>query len=206
MRLTGLVGVATVATTMLVTVSGCGDDAGRETTTSSLSEAFALRPAPAEQQEVVGHGVSIVVPADWSASGEEQLDPQGRSYEWAVEAAGSDAGFPPFVNMSMGVPGETSTGYDAAPEALKTVEGIDPGFTVHDEGEIDVPGVDHAYQVHYRRTASHQGSDVEVELVQVFLDMPDDVLSSIRFQAPAGTFDDSDLPAVLDSLAVDVES
>lgn len=195
-----------LATTMVVTLAGCGDDAGRETTSSALSDGFTLLPADEEQQEIAGHGVSIVVPADWSASGEERLDPQGRSYEWAVEATGSGAGFPPFVNMSMGVPGETNTGYDAAPEALKTVEGVDPDFEVLDEGEIDVPGVETAYRMHLRRTATHQGEDVEVELVQVFLDMPDDVLSSIRFQAPAGTFDDSGLPAVLDSLAVDVES
>ncbi|MFT4288465.1 hypothetical protein [Nocardioides sp.] len=187
-------------------VTGCGEDgSGGDTSKSALDTPFELH-AVTDGQEVSGHGISLVVPADWTASAEEKLDAQGRTYEWAVQAPTSGTDFPPFVNMSMGVPGQTSTGFDAAPEALKTLEGISPDFEVLDEGELDVPGVDHAYQIHYERASNYQGQSVKVELVQVFLDMPDDVLSSVRFQAPAGSFDDSGLEDVLNSLTVAVRS
>lgn len=201
-----LVLLSLVTAVLSTAVTGCGEDGpDREMTRSTLDSPFRLRSADGGQ-EVSGHGVSLTVPAGWTASADEQLDPQGRTFEWAVQAETTGTGFPPFVNMSMGVPGQTSTGYEAAPDALKTLEGVSPDFEVIDEGELDVPGVDHAYQVHYERAADYQGASVKVELVQVFLDMPDDVLSSVRFQAPAGTFDDSGLEDVLQSMAVAVKS
>ena len=106
--------------------------------------------------------------------------------------------------MSMGVPGATSTGYDAAPDALKTVEGVSPGFEVLDEGDVDVEGVDNAYQVRYLHSGSYQGEPVQVQSVQVFLDMPGDVLSAVRFEAPAEDFDESGANEILDSLTVNV--
>ncbi len=70
---------------------------------------------------------------------------------------------------------------------------------------MDVEGVDRAYQVRYLHSASYQGEPVQVQSVQVFLDMPGDVLSAVRFQAPADEFDDSGIGTVLDSLTVHVE-
>ncbi len=203
-RIRSAAAAAALAAFLITSLAACGDSTEEGAVGSAIDAPFELRKTEGGQQ-VVGHGISLVVPEGWVASGEESLDPQGRTYEWAVEAP-EGAQFPPFVNMSMGVPGETSTGFEAAPDALKTLEGVSPDFEVIDEGEVDVPGVDRAYQMRFERSASFQGSEVMVEQVQVFLDMPDGVLSTVRFQAPAGDFDDSGLPEVLDSLAVAVES
>jgi hypothetical protein len=189
---------------MVVGLAGCGEESTGEP--SGLSTPFTIGVDGTDHQVAVGHGVSVRVPSGWEPSADEQLDPQGRTYEWAVEApTDGAAAFPAFVSMSMGVPGATSTGYDAAPDALKTLEGVEPGFEVLDEGDVDVAGVDHAYQVRYLHSASYQGESVQVQSVQVFLDMPGDVLSAVRFQAPADGFDDSGISTVLDSLTVHVE-
>ena len=193
------------ATVMVMGLAGCGEEesAGEP---SGLSTPFSIGADGTDRQVATGHGVSMRVPSDWKPSADEQLDPQGRTYEWAVQAPSDGAAeFPAFVSMSMGVPGETSTGYDAAPSALKTVEGVHPGFEVLDEGEVDVEGVDNAYQVRYLHSGSYQGEPVQVQTVQVFLDMPGDVLSAVRFEAPAEEFDESGVSEILDSLTVDVE-
>jgi hypothetical protein len=190
-------------TVMVMGLAGCGDESAGEP--SGLSTPFTIG-ADGKHQVAVGHGVSMRVPSDWEPSDKEQLDPQGRTYEWAVEAPTDGAtAFPAFVSMSMGVPGETSTGYDAAPDALKTLEGVSPGFEVLEEGDVDIDGVDNAYQVRYLHSASYQGEPVQVQSVQVFLDMPGDVLSAVRFQAPADDFDESGVDEILDSLTVNVE-
>ena len=198
-RLTALA----AATVMVMGLAGCGEESAGEP--SGLSTSFTMG-ADGKRQVATGHGVSMRVPSDWEPSAEEQLDPQGRTYEWAVQAPTDGAtAFPAFVSMSMGVPGATNTGYDAAPDALKTLEGVNPGFEVLDEGEVDVGGIDNAYQVRYLHSASYQGESVQVQSVQVFLDMPGDVLSAVRFQAPADDFDESGVDEILDSLTVDVE-
>lgn len=198
--------IAALATAMMVAMglAGCGEESAGEP--SGLSTPFTIGVDESDHQVDVGHGVSLRVPSGWEPSSDEQLDPQGRTYEWAVQAPSDGASaFPAFVSMSMGVPGTTSTGYDAAPDALKTLEGVEPGFEVLDEGEMDVEGVDRAYQVRYLHSASYQGEPVQVQSVQVFLDMPGDVLSAVRFQAPADDFDESGIDTVLDSLTVHVE-
>ncbi|GAA1780758.1 hypothetical protein GCM10009795_028800 [Nocardioides hankookensis] len=193
-----------VATVMVMGLAGCGEESAGEP--SGLSTPFSIGADGTDEQVAIGHGVSVRVPSDWTPSADEQLDPQGRTYEWAVQAPTDGAtAFPAFVSMSMGVPGATSTGYDAAPDALKTVEGVSPEFEVLDEGEVDVEGVDNAYQVRYLHSGSYGGEPVQVQSVQVFLDMPGDVLSAVRFQAPADEFDESGVSAILDSLTVNVE-
>jgi hypothetical protein len=203
MRLSRLTALA--ATMMVVMgIAGCGDESTGEP--SGLSTPFSVGADGTDLQVATGHGVSMRVPSDWTPSAEEQLDPQGRTYEWAVQAPSDGAtAFPAFVSMSMGVPGATSTGYDAAPSALKTLEGVSPEFEVLDEGELDIEGVDNAYQVRYLHSASYQGEPVQVQSVQVFLDMPGDVLSAVRFEAPAEEFDESAMSEILDSLSVNVE-
>jgi hypothetical protein len=196
--------IALVTAVTVMGLAGCGDDSAGEP--SGLSTPFSIGTDGSDRQVAIGHGVSMRVPSDWAPSADEQVDPQGRTYEWAVQAPADGAtAFPAFVSMSMGVPGATSTGYDAAPDALKTVEGVSPAFEVLDEGDLDIEGVDNAYQVRYLHSASYQGEPVQVQSVQVFLDMPGDVLSAVRFQAPADEFDESGVNEILDSLSVDVE-
>lgn len=196
--------IALAATVMVMGLTGCGEESGSEP--SGLSTPFRIGVDGTDRQVAVGHGVSVRVPSDWTPSAEEQLDPQGRTYEWAVQAPTDGATtFPAFVSMSMGVPGATNTGYEAAPSALKTLEGVSPGFEVLDEGELDVEGVENAYQVRYLHSATYQGEPVQVQSVQVFLDMPGDVLSAVRFEAPAEEFDQSGVDEILGSLTVDVE-
>jgi len=161
---------------------------------------------PVDTATVAGHGITLEVPADWIESGHEKPDLQGRTYEWGVQAPTPEDGFPPFVSMSMGVPGQSSTGFDAAPEALKTLERIGPDYRLIDEGSLEVPGAEKAYQVHFVHGGTYHGQQILVEQIQVFLQMPDDVLSTVRFQAPEGHLDGSAVRAALDSLRVAVTS
>jgi len=202
-RLRSLLGVGGIVM-VLVTTAACGGNE-RDATASALDSGFEIVEHDAEHAEVVGHGISMLVPASWEASGEEKVGQRGDTYEWAVQAEAGGDSFPPFVNMSMAVPDKESTSLEAAIGSLKAIQGVDPDFSVDEEGEVEVPGAEKAYQLRFERTDTYQGQEVSVEMVQLFLVMPDDLLSTVRFQAPAGEFDESGLQAVRDSLVVDVD-
>jgi len=197
-----------VALLMALALVGCGvlggeDDEVADAPKSSLDEPFRLDDIDGSTQQVVGHGVSFEVPDGWVASGAEFDSTDGLTFEWAVQAPDGSP-FPPFVNASMGKRDDAGVTFDSAAEAAKQLASISPDFELIDEGEIDVPGAEEAYQLHLRRSDSvgTTGEPVMVEQVQVFLAMPDGIVSTLRFQAPDEQFDDSDLQAVLDSLVV----
>jgi len=213
----GTTGITATLRTFAVAVSvvllayglgGCGvlggeDDEVADVPKSSVDEPFRIDDLDGPTQQVVGHGVSFEVPDGWVASGDEFDSTDGLTFEWAVQAP-EGTPFPPFVNASMGKRGDAGVTFDSAPEAAKELAAISPDFELVDEGEIDVPGAEQAYQLHLRRsdTVGTTGEPVMVEQVQVFLAMPDGIVSTLRFQAPDEQYDDSELQAVLDSLVV----
>ncbi len=191
---------ALLALVTALTLAGCGskEDDVDASLRSTGDQAFSLVPAAEGTQHVTGHGVVLEVPAGWE-SYDEKDSFDGTTYEWAVSEP-DRAPAPAYVQFSMGKP-EKGAGYDEIAEATKQLGTTDDSFELLDEGDADVPGAERAKFLRFHVTLDNQGTPVEVEQLQLYVELPDGEVSTIRFIAPRGEWDDT-MAGVYDSLVV----
>jgi hypothetical protein len=189
--------VAVVATTHL---SACGEEEVPvdDSLKSTAGQAFSLEPGEEGMQSVVGHGVVLEVPAAWEGY-DEQDSFDGTTYEWAVSEP-DRAPAPAYVQFSMGKKGKGS-GFEQIDEATKALGTTDSSFELLDEGDADVPGAERAKFLRFELTKDNNGTPVDLEQLQLFLEMPGGQVSTVRFIAPQGEWDELMEP-VYDSLVV----
>lgn len=204
-RVRALSGALTLMAALPLTGCGAADEVAAGVPATSRTAAFALA-ADGDAQRVAGHGISFLVPEDWTPHSAEKSSSDGESAEWGVEAPGAPGPFPAHVSVSAGIGDDAPDRFDDAPEAFLGVLSLNPGYRLLDEGAADVPGAEAAYSVRtdYTTTTEVDGErqEVSVSQVTVFLDMPGGQLTTVRFIAPGGTYDDTPLPDVRSSLVV----
>ncbi len=190
--------VAGLVTTLAL--SGCGDQEASvdQSLRSTSSEAFRLVDGDQGRQQVVGHGIVLEVPATWEAY-DEKDSVDGTTYEWAVSEPVREPA-PAYVQFSMGKQGKGAA-YDQIAEATKQLGEVDQSFELLDEGEAEVPGAERAKFLRFELTLDNAGTDVDVEQLQLYVELPGGVVSTVRFIAPRGEWEET-LSEVYDSLAV----
>lgn len=191
---------ALVAVAAMANLTACGEEEVPvdDSLKSTPGQAFALDPGEDGLQSVVGHGVILEVPAEWEGF-DEQDSFDGTTYEWAV-AEPDRAPAPAYVQFSMGKEGK-GAGYDQIAEATKSLAATDSTFELLDEGEADIAGAERAKFLRFEVTKDNNGTPVELEQLQLYLDMPGGQVSTVRFIAPKGEWD-AILQDVYDSLVV----
>lgn len=194
--------LATVAIGAALTSCSLGE---RNATESALDEPFRTIPLDDAAIEVAGHGVSFVLPADWSPTRDEELGVFEDTYEWTIQDYADGPLFPSYVSASMGVPGEGTSSIESAVDELKDGQLSDPNVEVLEDGPVDVPGAEAAYEVEFDVATEVDGVPVTVRQARLYLDMPGDVVSELRFQGAAGQFKGSGLFDSRESVTVAVE-
>jgi hypothetical protein len=187
----------------VATTGACGDAEGAdvdESLRSTGADPFELVASEEEgRQTVTGHGIVLEVPADWRGYDEkESFD--GTTYEWAVSQPEDVEPAPAYVQFSMGKPGK-GAGYEQIDEATKSLAEVDPSYELRDEGEASVPGAERAKYLRFAIDIELGGRAVPMEQLQLFVELPGGEVSTLRFLAPDGTWEEQ-LEDVYDSLVV----
>lgn len=186
-------GLATIlAFTCLAFVAGCGEEGVEvsEELSSTPGQKFSLVDEDGKPY-VVGHGVVLEVPEDWTDYEPEAEGIDGSTMEWAVGQPEPTQPLPAGLQFSMGVAGkggqvDSDTGLA---QAAKKIAEISPGYELVDEGEADVPGADLAKFLRFKRDLAYGETTVPVEQVTLMIQVDDKTSSTIRFIAPEGQWD-----------------
>lgn len=183
---------AAVALTCLAFVTGCGEEGVEvsEELSSTPGQKFALVDEDGKPF-VVGHGVVLQVPEDWTDYEPETESIDGSTMEWAVGQPEPTEPLPAGLQFSMGVAGkggqvDSETGLA---EAAKKIAEISPGYELIDEGEADVPGAKVAKFLRFKRDLAYGDTVVPVEQLTLMIQVAEDTSSTIRFIAPEGQWD-----------------
>jgi len=189
---------ALVTTALLVT--GCGKDEVDvdESLRSSGDDPFELAAADGETRTVTGHGIVLEVPASWEGYDEKQ-SVDGTTYEWAVAEPDGDPA-PSYVQFSMGRKG-TGAAFEQLRDAAKQLGTLDDSFELLDEGKADVPGAERAEFLRFTMDETFASQEAVVEQLQVYVELPGGEVSTVRFIAPEGEWEDA-MQEVYDSFAV----
>ncbi|WP_148571095.1 hypothetical protein [Nocardioides caldifontis] len=192
--------LVTAALAAVLLLSGCGKDEADvdESLRSSASQPFELGEAEGGTRPVTGHGIVLEVPEGWTAY-DEQESADGTTYEWAVAEPDGDPA-PAYVQFSMGMKGKGGA-FEQLREGAKQLGALDEGFELLDEGEADVPGAERAEFLRFTHTQTFEGQDAVVEQLQVFVELPEGEVSTVRFIAPEGEWEDA-MQDVYDSFVV----
>lgn len=135
---------------------------------------------------VSGHGISMTVPSDWGTYENEFQGLAGTTWEWAVGLPAETKPFPSGLQFSAGIPGrggQLSTGLN---KAAKKLAELAPGYRFIDEGSVNVEGAAAAKFIRFERIQEYQGQKTLLEQVSLFIQVADDVTTTVRFLAPAG--------------------
>jgi len=189
---------ALVTTALLVT--GCGKDGVDvdESLRSSGDDPFELSAADGETRTVTGHGIVLEVPASWEGYDEKQ-SVDGTTYEWAVAEPDGDPA-PSYVQFSMGMKGKGGA-FEQLRDGAKELGALDDSFELLDEGEADVPGAERAEFLRFTMNETFDGQDAVIEQLQVFVELPEGEVSTVRFITPEGEWEDA-MQEVYDSFTV----
>lgn len=191
-----LLAVVLVCLSMLAACGGKGAEVDDSLKTGALTP-FRLASHDGKTY-AVGHGVVLDIPKDWKTFPEkDSID--GTTYEWAVSEQ-DRAPIPAYVQFSMGKKGKGAPFEDLTTASRKLGE-INPTFKLLDEGTTDVPGAKRASFLRFNISLDNKGAKVPVEQLQLYLDLPDGEVSTLRFIAPKGQWD-SIMKPVYESLVV----
>jgi hypothetical protein len=178
----------TVVTVLVLPLAlvGCsgGEDGVDEALRSSGTTPFSVVERDGAEH-VVGHGITMQIPAGWTDYGSEQDSADGTSYEWAVGLPADTRPLPSGVQFSMGRKGRGAA-FETLPETTRELAERAPGYTLLDEGEVDIPGAEAAAFLRLEKDVQVDGDTVRAEQLQLMLDMPGGQTSVVRFIAEAG--------------------
>jgi hypothetical protein len=189
---------AVLAAALLLTACGKDEADVDESLRSSAEQPFALQPADGGTQTVTGHGIVLEVPAEWEPY-DEKDSVDGTTYEWAVSSPDGDPA-PSYVQFSMGRKGKGGA-FEQLRDGAKELGELDDSFELLDEGEADVPGAERADFLRFHLAQTFDGQEAVVEQLQLFVELPEGEVSTIRFIAPEGEWEDT-MQEVYDSFVV----
>ena len=204
-------GSAVVMVALMTAASGCGvvggsgSDAGPA---SKLTDNFSLVAVKSGKQ-VVGHGISFVVPSSWQAS-EPEIDntKQPGIREWAVEPTQKADPFAPYVDMSASASESDKGNVEDTVAGFKGLQSVNKDYKLLSEGDIHVPGSAKSHQLHFTyKTRGTVGEDtvardLDIETRLILVSLPGGHVTTIRQIAPTGHFRDVDFDAILSSIRV----
>jgi hypothetical protein len=149
---------------------------------------------------VVGHGIAMRLPGEWTDYESEQDSADGTSYEWAVGLPAETRPLPAGVQFSMGKAGK-GVPFEKLPEVTRELAEQAPGYELVDEGEAGVPGAEAAAFLRIKKDLELDGKTVKVEQLQLMLQMPGGQSSVLRFIAEDGKWEEQ-MQSAYDSLVV----
>lgn len=201
MRMGPTVGILLALLTPLV-VSGCGEEEPEvpSALASGVDDRFDL-VTENEQRYVVGHGVVLKMPADWTTYDDEFEGVDGSTWEWAVGLPEETQALPSGLQFSMGVPERGVQLEEGLADGAREAAELSEGYEFIDEGDADVAGAQGARFLRFSRSLDLGGGSVAVEQVSLFIQVADGVTSTIRFLAPTGEWE-AQMQEVYDSVEV----
>jgi hypothetical protein len=194
-----------VLTALLAVTSGCGlgsDSAAADLPETTVEDSFTVQDTEDGWQLIAGHGISFAVPEAWVPVYDETFD--GQVYSWELRASEGDP-FPPFVNFTVNTEKEPESRVEEVATAAKGVaETTEEGFELLEDSETDIPGSDTARDLQFKRMMNLASADQDYPIQQqmLFFQLPESQVVTVRLLAPEGTFEDSPLPEIRDSLVV----
>lgn len=218
--------IAATCSAALLALTACGDEAPVDSDPST-SQSQQATDAPANESDesgtdelssatdgtwqvtedggttyLVGHGLVLEVPSEWTDYEDEFEGTDGTTVEWAYGMPADTEPLPYGLQFSTGLPGagggQVTEGIDVA---AKKVAELEPGYELLDEGGADVEGAQQATFLRFNRDMEIGGETVKVEQLSLFIQVEDDVTSTIRFIGEAGKWDEQ-LGDVYDSVRV----
>jgi hypothetical protein len=169
-------------------LAACGGEGVDRALTSSGGQDFKVVEHDGGRY-VVGHGITMRLPEDWTDYGPEKDSKDGTSHEWAVGLPADTRPLPVGVQFSMGKDGR-GVPFEVLPEATRELARVAPGYRLLDEGEADVPGAEAAAFLRMEKDLVLDGRTHRVEQLQLMLDMPGGQSSVVRFIAEAGRWEE----------------
>lgn len=185
-------------------LAGCGGSASpaADAPETSIEAPFEEVDTADGATTYAGHAIAFTLPEDWEQEYEETFD--GQAYSWELHAPEGDP-FPPFLNFTVNTEEEGGSRVREVAEAARGVaKTTEDGYEEVSFEEAEVDGAEEAWRYEFRRemnlAADDQNYPVEQEML--FFRTPDGHVVTVRFIAPDGTFEDTGLPEIRDSVVV----
>lgn len=97
--------------------------------------------------------------------------------------------FPAGLQFSAGMPGKGPQLTRGITVTAKALAKLEPNYEFVGEGPVTINGAKAAAFLRFRRDFDYQGRTVRLEQLSLFVQVTDDVTTTIRFLAPAGSWE-----------------